>query len=38
MIKFLRKLFCFGHDWEVEQSVFDGEYYEFCRKCGGVRK
>lgn len=34
MLNFLRKLFCFDHDWEVEQSLLDGEYYEACRKCG----
>lgn len=28
MINFLRKLFCFGHEWEVEQSLLDGGYWE----------
>lgn len=38
MINFLRKLFCFGHEWEVEQSLLDGEYYEVCRRCEKVKK
>ena len=38
MLNFLCKLFCFGHEWEVEQSLLDGEYYEVCRRCEKVKK
>lgn len=26
MINFLRKIFCFGHDWEYEQSILNDEW------------
>lgn len=32
MLKFLKRLFCF-HEWEVEQNILTGEYYQVCRKC-----
>lgn len=38
MINFLRKLFCFSHDWEYEQSILDDEWVEVCRKCNKEKK
>ena len=38
MIVFLRKLFCFSHAWEYEQSILDDEWTKVCRKCDGVKK
>lgn len=37
MMSFLIRLFCW-HEYETEQSLLDGEYYEVCRKCERVKK
>lgn len=38
MINFIRKLFCFNHDWEYEQSILDDELVKTCRRCNKVKK
>ena len=38
IIKFIKRLFCFRHDYEQELSPFDDEWWESCSKCEKPRK
>ena len=37
LFKFLKRLFCFPHDYEQEESLTTNEYFEVCKKCGKIR-
>ena len=38
ILKFLKQLFCFPHQYEQELSPFDDEWWEYCKKCEKTRK